>query len=164
MFMNRLSCTNGMVSEVSFRRYHIGKSAEDFQDVQEYFSDETRQLDDQALFSKVKDVCSAILSPGVFEAELNKLRAAAGVSILGRVTPAVEEISNKYQFSKAEKTGILEYLAAGGDLSQWGLANAVTRAAQDVPSFDRRVDLERRGHDIIELPQAFFAALPISMN
>lgn len=38
-------------------------------------------------------------------------------------------------------------------MSAWGLANAVTRAAQDVESYDRSQELEAVGGDIIELPQ-----------
>ena len=46
---------------------------------------------------------------------------------------------------------MLRYLIEGGDLSQFGLHNAVTRMSQDVEDYDRASDLERVGGKIIEL-------------
>jgi hypothetical protein len=41
-----------------------------------------------------------------------------------------------------------------GDLSLFGLINAVTRTASDVESYDRSVELQRIGGKIIELPKS----------
>jgi hypothetical protein len=38
----------------------------------------------------------------------------------------------------------------GGDLTSWGLGNAVTRMAQDVPSYDRSTELESIGFEIMQ--------------
>lgn len=46
---------------------------------------------------------------------------------------------------------ILGHLIAGGDLSLYGLANAVTRHAQDVQSYDRSTELEATGYKIITM-------------
>ena len=50
-----------------------------------------------------------------------------------------------------EKDAILEHFVSGGDLSKFGLLNAVTRTAQDVESYDRAIELERIGGRILEL-------------
>ena len=42
--------------------------------------------------------------------------------------------SQSYGINADEQEGILKYLIAGGDLSLYGLSNAVTRASQDVAS------------------------------
>lgn len=47
-----------------------------------------------------------------------------------------------------EQEGILKYLIEGGDLSLYGLSNAVTRASQDVVSYDRATTLEGIGWQV----------------
>ena len=46
-----------------------------------------------------------------------------------------------------------------GDLSVWGLANAVTRTAEDVADYDRATELEATGGRVIELPRADWRAI-----
>lgn len=46
----------------------------------------------------------------------------------------VQLTSQSYGINADEQEGILKYLIAGGDLSLYGLSNAVTRASQDVAS------------------------------
>jgi hypothetical protein len=50
-------------------------------------------------------------------------------------------------------------LVEGGDLSVWGLANAVTRVAQDARTFDRSTDLETVGGQLLALPAVQMHAL-----
>jgi hypothetical protein len=45
----------------------------------------------------------------------------------------------------------MRHLIEGGDLSAWGLGNAITRSAQDVDSYDRATELEAVGGKVIEL-------------
>jgi len=56
-------------------------------------------------------------------------------------------------FPQGHRGGVLRHLIEGGDMSRWGIANAVTRQSQDVDSYDRATDLERAGGQIIELSQ-----------
>ena len=46
---------------------------------------------------------------------------------------------------------ILDYLIRGGDMSLYGLSNAVTRMSQDVDSYDRATELESIGWDIVTM-------------
>ena len=45
-------------------------------------------------------------------------------------------------------------MIAGGDLSQYGLSNAITRASQDVESYDRATTLEGIGWQVAAMPAA----------
>jgi hypothetical protein len=47
---------------------------------------------------------------------------------------------------------VLSHLIQGGDLSRWGLANAITRQSQDEESYDMATQLEVDGGSVIELP------------
>ena len=58
-----------------------------------------------------------------------------------------------------EASGILGHLAAGGNLSRWGFANAVTRYAQDVESYDRATELEKLGGKLSTNAEGFAALL-----
>src|SRR5262245_27225407 len=71
----------------------------------------------------------------------------------------VEVAAGRFDLNEAERTSVLTHLIRGGDLSQWGLANAVTRAAQDSESFDRATELEAAGGRVIELAPSDWKAL-----
>ena len=47
--------------------------------------------------------------------------------------------------SESESGGVLKHLIAGGDLSGYGIMNAVTRQAEDVDNYDRATEFERFG-------------------
>ena len=62
-------------------------------------------------------------------------------------------MQQRFQLNDNEKDNILNHLIEGGDLSLFGLINAVTRTASDVESYDRSIELQRIGGKIIELPK-----------
>lgn len=66
----------------------------------------------------------------------------------------VELTSNKYGLNKDENDGILRHLINGGDLSLYGLSNAITRQSQDVESYDRATELESMGWSVLTMPRA----------
>ena len=47
----------------------------------------------------------------------------------------------------------LAQLAKGGDLTRWGLSNAITRIASDAVNYDRAVELEKVGGAIALLDE-----------
>ncbi len=157
-FIRRLSCLNGMTIPMSgLKRFHLGRRYEgDEVRAQEIFRDETRQADDKAFFMKMQDVVNASLKEEMFQKVIDKLSAAAGDNEIesknGRPLEDVVEVTRKsFGLTEGEGESIMKHLVAGGDLSRWGLANAVTRTAQDVDSYDRFDDLQRIGGQIIEL-------------
>lgn len=153
----RLICSNGMVSGEKFRRNHVGRrTALDGEDVQEFYRDRTRILDDAAFFAKVRDTVDHMLDPAVFQAEVEKLREAAQSEKLParNLEARVVEVSRKVGLTKGEGESALAHLIENGDLSQWGMANAVTRLANDLDDYDRAMELERAGGKVIELPRS----------
>jgi hypothetical protein len=71
---------------------------------------------------------------------------------LGDPVAVVEKTVKRFGLTEGEGTGILEHLVKGGDLSGFGLLNAVTAYAQDDNlDYDRATDLEKLGGTIIEL-------------
>jgi hypothetical protein len=63
----------------------------------------------------------------------------------------VEATARRFALTEGERSGVLQHLIRGGDLSAWGLANAVTRTAEDAIDYDRATELEAAGGRVIEL-------------
>lgn len=157
----RLVCENGMVMGESlqggFRRMHLGRRIAGDQDggaPWEIFSNDTRKASDKALWMQVKDVVGAAMQMTFFEQSIEVMRNAAGMPIEADVASIVEVTAKHYALTEGESKGVLDHLAKGGELSLYGLANAVTRYSQDVASYDRATELERTGGQIIEMPQS----------
>ena len=159
-FSEVLYCTNGAVHmEYGMGKRHAGRrsvtgegNGED--EAFEFFTDETRRKDDEAFFMKVRDLIKATLSSEVFGRVVNGMREAAGVKITGSVEKGVEVLAKRYQMTEGERSDVLRHLIEGGDLSMWGVHNAVTRAAADVESYDRATELESIGGQLLTLPAA----------
>lgn len=154
----RLICKNGAISQSAIRKNHVGKSLlGDGDDINELLSDRTRELTDAAFWHQVRDVVQASMRPEIFEAELNKLREAAGIKITNFALDEVIELAASHVgvTNEGVKRSMLAYLANGADgagLTKWGLSNAFTYAAQlDDVDYDQATDLERAGSQIISL-------------
>lgn len=148
--VHRLVCLNGMiVNDLGKRKYHIGRELEESW---ELFSDETLQADDAAFMLKLADIVRTAVDEAKFGMVVDKLREAAEIKITAHVPQVVELTAKQYGFTKTEETGILQHLISGGDLSLYGLSNAVTRSSQDVPDYDRATVLETAGWQIATMP------------
>lgn len=151
----RLVCENGMIREDSqMRKYHAGRAhGGDGLEVLAWdkLSDEARAASDKAIWLQVRDLTRAALDEALFTRGLDDLRRAAGEQITREPEDVVELTSKRFNLAESEGKGILRHLLVGGDFTRWGLANAVTRLAHDVPSYDRAVELERVGGQVIEL-------------
>ena len=147
----RLVCLNGMITQAKMRKYHIGKNGAEDANIMELLSDATREQSDKAFWMQVQDVVRGSLTEDIFLGNLNQLKIAKGQKIEGNVQKVVELTQKQFQFSESETSGILKHLIEGGDLTQYGMANAITRTSQDVDDYDRASQLERDGGKIIEL-------------
>jgi hypothetical protein len=151
----RCVCDNGMIVEDrKFRAYHIGRRAEENEQNYELITDETKQADDKAILLKARDIAYGIFNQDFFNKLLTPMREAAEDNIeTNRIDKAVEVLSNGHGLNSNEQMDVLQHLIQSGDMTRWGLANAVTRTAQDVENFDRSVELESMGSQIINLPR-----------
>lgn len=148
----RLVCTNGTVADVGVGKRHVGRINESVDGDFGIFRDETIEADDRAFLMKIEDTVRAAVDEARFNALVQKLRDAKEAPILPAAAPKVVELAAKeFNIRQNESEGILGHLIAGGDLSLYGLANAVTRHAQDVQSYDRSTELEATGYKIITM-------------
>jgi hypothetical protein len=148
----RLICLNGMKTADAYRRAHIGREVQDDGEIE--WADDTRRSDDATVLLKVRDMVRAVIDEGRFRAQIDKLKELALVKVTGHPEKAVEVLAAKVNASEAERGGILRALIEGGDLSAWGLINAVTAQAHDARDYDRAVELEAAGGAIVDMSSA----------
>jgi hypothetical protein len=155
-----LACRNGMIAaDWSMRKYHIGRSGAEGDMAAEYFRDETRHADDKAFWMKVRDTVKGSLKQDVFERIVDKLKGAGKDKITGDAEEAVVVVQERFGLAEEERKGVLKHLLSGGDLSRYGMLNAITRASQDLADYERATFLERTGGEVLELPKQDWRAI-----
>jgi hypothetical protein len=143
----RLVCSNGMVvSDAGQRKNHVGRVNDESW---ELFSDETVMADDRAFMMKLRDIVCATVDTAKFAFIVGRMREAAEAKITAPISNVIELSARQFGLRDDEKESVLEHLIRGGDLSAYGLSGAITRAAQDVDSYDRSTELERIGWQVI---------------
>ena len=147
----RLVCSNGLIAaDYSQRRYHVGRLLE-AEDNREIFRDETLEADDKAFLLKVQDTVRLAVDQAKFAHLVNRLRETTMQPLSGNPVRAVETLANRHCLTQDETGSVLRHLISAGDLSRFGLINAVTRASQDIPDYDRATEMERLGGQVMAL-------------
>lgn len=146
-------CTNlAVMKEAAMKKYHIGRNT-DADTNYEVFHDDTRRADDKAFWLKVRDVLQSAFSREKFKEAIDLIRRAGDRKIVSADLPKVVEIAiDKLALPDGTSNDVLSWLARGGQLNQWGLSSAITRAAQDVDSYELATDMERAGGAVLALP------------
>jgi len=145
----RLVCLNGMIMPDKFRAYHVGRQIED---TSALWQDDTRKADDRAVLLKVRDMVMAAVNEQEFAKTIARMRNLTEGKITGNPEEVIEVLCQKVGVNESEKGGILRSLIEGGDLSAWGMLNAVTAQAHVARDYDRAVELEAAGGELLELP------------
>lgn len=147
-FLLRLVCINGMIGTYNLSKHHVGRISDggNGEGSREIYRDETNKQVDKAIIMQTRDVVRACLDRDRFEEALNNMRQQAGVPI--RQDPrGIIEVTGKAMpsgsFTETETDNIMSELMDKGDMTMWGLTNAVTAAAKKATNYDRRVKMER---------------------
>ncbi len=148
----RLVCSNGMISQSAMKKTHVGRAAEG-EGAFEFFRDETLEADDKAFWLKVQDTVRSAVTNASFKRLVDQMAESLDIRIEADPVKVVERTADKFLLTDGERGDVLRHLIDGGDLSQWGLLNAVTRTSPDVEEYDRATELERMGGRILELPR-----------
>jgi hypothetical protein len=154
----RKVCNNGMCREVVKARNHVGRGTglgDDGHGFEVNFSDETRNLMDAAFWAELSDTIDAAVSEESFNAVMAKLEGIATVE-LPSPKFAVEYVQSTYKFTSDEADAIMDNLIKGGDSTHYGLWNAVTALSHTTEDYDRAVEIERIGSQVLDInPSAF---------
>lgn len=154
----RLICENGMIAgaqlkEGRMRKTHLGgKILADDGNIA--YKDDTRMAMDAALMKQIRDAIHQLSDPALFMKLMEKMRASTEGQKIIQPIPAVEQLTKTLSLPKMESDGILESLIQGQDYSRWGMLNAVTAQANKTESYERAVELESIGGQILDMPQS----------
>ena len=161
-FLLRLVCTNGMIStEYTKRKTHTGGSYLDTREDRSWLAltSETQKLGMKAMIAEMGEYMEALGTPARFATLLDSFRDKADQPLPAEPTIVVESLAARYNLRESEKDSALFALAAGQDMTRWGLANAVTQIANTSESYDRSVELMTLGGALMSLPATGYAAL-----
>jgi hypothetical protein len=159
----RLICTNGMISQdFSTKKYHVGRAAASEEQAYELFTDETLKADDEAFLLKIRDTVRSAVDEAKFSTIVERLRSAKEQKIEGNPVKAVEIAAKTFTLTQKESGSVLNHLIQGGDLSAYGMLNAITRTAQDAEDYDRATDLERMGSQVLSLPASSWREMALA--
>jgi hypothetical protein len=140
----------------SMRKYHVGARHDIVgDDLVALLSAQTQNLTNAALMSQVQDVVKNAFDPARFNELCDQVDGTTQdkIETATDVVKLVNLTGKQVGLTEGENKGVLNALIAGGDLTRFGLYNAVTRYAADVESYDRASELERAGAAVVELPQ-----------
>lgn len=138
----RVLCLNGMVMEsLATRRIHLGSGG--------------TSLDDDKVFLDIRASIRGIFEQ--FGTVVDQLKNTTDVMVKDP-TLTINNVIREYGLSEQQKENILVSFGAEKDKTQYGIANAVTRAAQDEENFEGGLELEKLGGKLVEMkPEAFYA-------
>jgi len=156
----RLVCRNGLIaSDRMLRKTHVGRALDSEENSGVVFKGDTLQADDRAFFLKVRDVVEAAISESTLRAAGEKLKDTKGIRLASDPVRTVEVLAQRYALTESERSGVLRGLIEGGELSGYGLVNAVTAYSQQVADYDRATELEALGGRLIDLAASEWRAL-----
>ena len=148
----RLICSNGLIaSDLTMRKTHLGRTLQSDDEKITLFRDDTLAADDKAFFLKVRDVVQAAISEATFQQIAQKMQKTLAIKLTGDPVKSIEVLANRYAFNEVERAGVLRHLIAEGELSGYGLVNAVTHYSKEVEDYDRATEFEAVGGKLIEL-------------
>ena len=148
----RLVCSNGMVvNDAKASRRHVGKT-NDLDGNMTLYAPDTLEAMDTAFIKQIRDTVAAAVEQTRFDKVITLMRDARDAKLNTADIPNLVQLTGKtFGITEGERSGVLQHLIEGNDLSLYGLSNAVTRYAQDVESYDRSTELEGVGYKILTM-------------
>jgi hypothetical protein len=152
-FILRKICSNGLILQHSLKKIHLGRQTLEIGHIE--WSDETRKLEDRALWSKVRDIIRATFDSEVFESWVTKLKESTTVKIEEPIE-AVNNIVKHLGLNEEQKQKLLMHFS---EPTKYGLINAITNVASETENVEAQIKLEEFGGKILEAPLKNFETL-----
>ena len=160
-FIYRLVCTNGLIlKDRKQRKNHAGRVNENA----DLYASDTLQAIDDAFKLKIRDLVRNAINISTFQEAVTDMQGAKSNLITGNPVKAVEVTAKAIGLSENESGLVLNHLIRSGDLSKFGMLNAVTRTAEDIESYDRATEIERLGSSVLYLPTSTWREVATATN
>lgn len=153
-------CTNlATIAGEGMKRAHLGARHDLTDNLQHLLTDETKQATDKAIWMQVRDVVQSAFDEMRFTQVTDRMSGMSSNKIENDVPKVIELAAKRFGFNEGERSSILRHLIEGADLTQYGLFNAITRTAEDAPSYDRASELEAVGGAMLDLDRGAWREL-----
>lgn len=129
-------CYNVATLEDVVSNVHLGERLQEG-----IYTQETISAESKAIMLKARDGVTAAFDPEKFKRIVAKAKAAQSKQI-ENASSAVENVIETHQIPTERKEALLEYFLKDYDKTQFGLAQAVSRLAQDTDDADEADGLE----------------------
>jgi len=137
--MFRVQCTNGMViEELMTRQVHLGNGDDEF---------------DEMIYLSIRRSIKELF--GRFGEIIQILRETTEIKVKSPQR-VINNLVDHYRLSEEQKERILIAFGTEPEHDKYGIANAVTRAAQSEENWEKTLELERIGGKLITLPREEF--------
>jgi hypothetical protein len=138
----RVKCSNGMiVEELVIREIHLGNADE---------------ADNEIFYLTLRRSIQGVFKG--FGKIVNVLRESTEIKIKNP-QKMISNVVEHYRLSEAQRDNILMAFGAEPEYDKYGIANAITLAAQKEETWEKSVELERIGGNLISLPIEDFKSL-----
>ena len=152
-FILRKICMNGLIGEYSLKRIHLGRQTLETGEID--WSDETRELEDKALWSRIRDIIKATFDGKIFGYWVERLKESTEIEV-EKPKVAVENVVELYGLNQEQRDFLLMHFS---EKTKYGLVDAVTTLARESESIDEQVRLEELGGKILDTPESEFKRL-----
>lgn len=151
----QLICTNGMIVNKAIgnasRRIHKGSAMELKGTFRSYQAPELRNQHE--FVDQIRNTLKEAIAGAQFQFVVDQMRKSREIPIEAEDLPAlIKMVGNTIGIRETEQDGVLHHLLDSQNMTLYGLANAVTRYAQDVSSYDRSTQLEAAGYELMTMP------------
>jgi hypothetical protein len=138
----RVKCSNGMiVEELVTREIHIGNGDE--------IADEIIYL---SLRRSIRELFNRF-------GEIVLMMRESTEAKIRNPQKVIQNVVEQYRLSESQKANILMAFGAEPEYDQYGIASAVTLAAQKEETWEKSVELEKLGGKLVTLPMEEFKSL-----
>jgi len=145
-FILRRACLNGLILQQSLKKIHLGRQTLEIGEID--WSEETRELEDKALWSKIRDIIRATFDERIFQSWVLKLKESTMVEIK-KPMEAIDNIVKHLGLNEEQKQRLLTHFS---EPTKYGLVNAITNLASQCKEVEEQVKLEEFAGEILQSP------------
>jgi len=146
-FINVLVCTNGLIRTKILRKVHRGIS----QGLGEIdWSSEVHKKRNEVLWAELEELITKTFTVETFRNWVREINEKAQVEI-PKPTLAVDNVVKHFKLPKTIINALVDQYVKEQSPTVWGLSMAVTRVAQDQKDYEKQIEMERIGSDILSM-------------
>lgn len=117
-------------------------------------------VDGSPFFRRIQETISEAFDEERFSQIIERIQSARAARMnTDDVAGIVKTVCSEFNVTETEQAGVLQNLTHRGDMSRFGLANAVTQYSQQTESYDRATELEGIGFEILSIPESHWNQL-----